>query len=403
MPVKGPLGRIGGFALIPLIGTVTPLLVIPAITSTQGAAGWASIAIGQSVGGGASVLVELGWALTGPQLIAKSTSVERAYLYRLAHLSKAAVFLSVGPLAAVLAYVLAPTEPLSAALTALAGAALGMSPIWFFIGTAEPLKILYSDTLQRIVLTAVSAVLLLNGLPLVVYAVLSLVSALMAPLLGLIWARSRGNRVEPVTVGAMGRSLRTQSLALAGRSFSAIYIALPVVIVSIVSPSSVAVFAAAERLQRMGLGVLQSIPNSMQGWIGSADSTVESKSRLKKALQINVALGLFSGIAFGLLAPLASRIIFTGEATVPFELSFICMLVILLTCVSRATGGLALVAFRGVHVIAYSAAAGGAVGLTLIALLGHLYGSAGAMAGEVAAELTVLLVQLVFLRRYWKR
>ena len=58
------------YAAFPMIGAVTPLLAIPAISQQFGAPGWASIAVGQSVGAAASVAVELGWGLTGPQAVA---------------------------------------------------------------------------------------------------------------------------------------------------------------------------------------------------------------------------------------------------------------------------------------------------------------------------------------------
>ncbi|AAT88561.1 hypothetical protein Lxx06010 [Leifsonia xyli subsp. xyli str. CTCB07] len=45
---------------------MSPLLALPAIAHTAGAEGWAAIAIGQSLGGAAGVLVELGWGSPAP-------------------------------------------------------------------------------------------------------------------------------------------------------------------------------------------------------------------------------------------------------------------------------------------------------------------------------------------------
>ena len=397
-----PFRRLGGFALIPLIGAITPLFVLPAITSMHGAEGWAAIAIGQSIGGGASVLVELGWALNGPQLVARLIASERTHAYVLSIVSKLLVYVVVGPLSAGVAFLLAPENQTSAALAAVATAALGLSPIWFFIGTGQPSRILYSDTLQRIALTAASAGLLLIGLPLITYPALALTSALIAPFVGYMFVRRVSVTSHSVTLREIGSTFRRQSTALLGRSISAIYISLPVAIVSIVSPNSVVVFAAAERLQRMGLGVLQSFPNSLQGWVGSASDSQDAKRRLRKTLKWNLILGVVAGIGFASLGPLASRIIFTGEATIPFELSALCGLVIFATCVSRATGGLALVAYGRIASITVSAAVGGIVGILAIAFLSLFWGSVGAVLGEVAAEFSVLAVQIFLLRRVWK-
>ena len=60
-PATAALGRLRGviaYAAFPLIGAVTPLLAIPAISQQFGAPGWASIAVGQSVGAAASVAVD---------------------------------------------------------------------------------------------------------------------------------------------------------------------------------------------------------------------------------------------------------------------------------------------------------------------------------------------------------
>ena len=55
------------FAVIPTIGIASPYLALPALTQAFGADGWASVAVGQSIGLAVSVPVELGWGLVGPQ------------------------------------------------------------------------------------------------------------------------------------------------------------------------------------------------------------------------------------------------------------------------------------------------------------------------------------------------
>ena len=63
----------------PALSAVTPLIAIPAITSTAGARGWEAYALGLSIGSAACVIIELGWPLTGPQRVAAEPRVA-AYL-----------------------------------------------------------------------------------------------------------------------------------------------------------------------------------------------------------------------------------------------------------------------------------------------------------------------------------
>jgi hypothetical protein len=70
---------------------------------------------------------------------------------------------------------------------------------------------------------------------------------------------------------------------------------------------------------------------------------------------------------------------------------------------SRATGGLALVALQRVDAIALSATVGAIVGVPAILLGAWGLGALGAVLGEIAAESSVLVVQLHALRRAWPR
>ena len=48
------------FLLIPIVGSLIPLLILPVISKEFGRDGWAAIAIGQSIGAAGAVLMELG-------------------------------------------------------------------------------------------------------------------------------------------------------------------------------------------------------------------------------------------------------------------------------------------------------------------------------------------------------
>lgn len=393
------LRKFTAFASIPMIGAATPLLAIPAITLMFGSRGWASVAVGLSLGAGLAVLVELGWALTGPQLAARTILGDRPHLFLLALVTRLVVFVACLP---VLLFVpLIPGAPYTGAavIATLSASAVGLSPNWYFLGTGQPSRILLVDSLPRVFAVVTSSILLLLGAPLWLSPASSLVVSLCAPVLA--WRSIRRIEHEPVRIRSneIWPTIRAQGKALSGRAISALYIALPTVLVAIVAPGAVAQFSAAERLMRMTLAVLQSVPNSLQGWLGATSSPHGRRERIVGAILLNLALGVAAGTTYAFLAPWVSHVIFTGSVKVTQLLAITGGLLILVVCTSRATGGLGLVNLDRVGWIAISSIAGAAAGLTLILTLGSIYKAEGALFGELAAECVVLTVQLFVLHR----
>jgi O-antigen/teichoic acid export membrane protein len=394
--------RLAGFVAVPLISAIAPLVVIPAITAQLGGAAWASVAVAQSVGSAGGVLVELGWGLNGPQRVAKAAPKSRSRIYALSVGTKALVAIpTLIPVLAITAFV-APSDVPSSLVLAIAFMLSAFSPAWYLIGEGLPARILLIDAVPRLAAASMAALLIgFFGATLAIYAGLMLIAAAIPPWLG--WRFSRA-RVSVIT--GLGRRrlfwlVRAQGYALGGRAASALYIALPVALVGLSSPSSLVLFSAAERLMRLSLALLQSVPNSLQAWVGSvaASDPASRKRRVRRAIAGNVVVGLIAGAGFAALAPWVSTWLFSGEANLGHELSILAGIVILITCSSRATGGLGLVAQGNIRAVAFSAACGAIVGIPGILILSHLLGAAGGFLGEVLAESTVIFIQIVALWR----
>ena len=197
---------------------------------------------------------------------------------------------------------------------------------------------------------------------------------------------------------SMISTIRQQLVALTGRAASSVYLSLPTAILAAISPTSVAAFSAADRLQRMTLSALASVPNSMQGWVGSSERGAVRAGRIRLAILGNAGLGLVSGLTFAFLAPFAAELVFAGEISVSYSLSAACGLIIFFTCTSRATGGLGLIGVGRVGWLTISALVGAIVGISLILWLGAVYGAIGALVAMAIAECAVLAVQLVAIR-----
>ncbi len=397
-PGRGGASRLIGFATIPLISALSPLIVIPALTGSFGARTWASVALAQSIGSAAAVVIELGWGLNGPQRVAKAGQGARARLYALALVTKLVVAVPLALPVVGIALWLAPEEPGAAALVALAMSLSTLSPAWFFIGTGKPRHILLLDALPRLAANVAAAAAIHYGnAPLISYPVLLLVGTLVPPLLGWWLVGARVATVRDYGTRRIVRVIGVQSVALQGRLASAAYITLPVIIVGAVAPSALVLFSAAERLQRLTLALLAAVPNALQAWIGKPGTVSERRRRVNQAVAGNVALGVLAGATFTVLGRVGSEILFAGQITLPLHITALCGGVIAVTCVSRATGGLGLVASRKLSALRNSAFTGACVGPLLVWILSVKLGAPGGLLAELVTELIVLGVQIVAL------
>lgn len=390
-----------GFAAIPIVNALSPLLLFRAVSGALGSSGWAGFAVGQSVGLAFSVFVELGWGLNGPQQVALASPHSRDDLLRSAWVSKVAVFVAVAPIACIAAFFVSPGTGFGSAGVALGYAASGLSQSWYFIGLRRPWASLLTDGLVRVLgtLLAVYIVLatsslLLSGLCLALSGLISQLSAHLLAGVALWKGRLR--------VGEAVSTVRGQLPSVLSRGVSSLYTALPVTLVSLVAPGSVAAFSAVERLMRMGLTGLQFVPSFLQARfaVAFASAPQHAKGRTAwRAVGWNAILGLCSALAFGVFGPFASRMLFAGSVN-PSPLAFwIAGAVIMVTCVSRATGGLVLVAMDHIGSIAKSASIGAVVGVAAIPALAYSFGVVGGFAGELSAELGVLFFQVIVCAR----
>lgn len=96
-----------------------------------------------------------------------------------------------------------------------------------------------------------------------------------------------------------------------------------------------------------------------------------------KSIWLNAALGVCAGAAFTVATPWASSVLFTGTVQVDWSLAALGGLVLVLVCVSRATGPLALVRYGRIRTITLSAAAAAIVGVPAICILAVVAGAGG--------------------------
>lgn len=379
------------FLIIPGISAVAPLLIYPAVTTQFGKSGFAALAIGQSVGIAVGVICELGWNVVGPQKVVRLSSNERSEYIRSSLATKLLSVLLGAPIAAALAYIAALEHDGAAAIIAVGMSFSAFSSNWFLTGLNRPGYIMLSDSLPRVVLTIVSAGLIFSGAPLHIAAL----PGLATPLISVFIVR-RITRSEIFPVRRHFRSgpqvVRGHLSLTFGRAVSVTYTSFLTTLVGFALPSAVVLYAATDRILRMGLNVLSGVPSRMQSWVGAASGR-DLRKRSQLVVFANAALGLIAGFVFLLVAPWVGDILFVGEISVTYQAAAIGGATAFMVCTSRGLG-LALVARGKANWIASANIAGAAVGVVAVFLLTPSLGAVGALLSALGAESAGVIVQL---------
>lgn len=388
--------KILAFAILPASSALVPLVAIPIITGEFGGQVWVSVAVGISIGSAGSVLVELGWGLNGSIRVARAASSARKNIFGLALVTKIIVLSLVAIPVVALCVVLGLDNIGVTVLVAIGYLSAGLSPAWYFIGCGSPVKILICEVAPRSILVLFSCVLMLTiDAPVEVYGVALVLSSVFSVMTAIF--------LEKITVGdVFGHSririvysIRQQRQALFARAASALYIALPVTLVGFVNPSSLLTFSAAERMLRMFLSVLQSVPNAFQSYVGSANGSGDLKSRIKGTVVLNFIIGVAGAVIFVSFGSTAAEFLFSGLVIIPTACLWLCAGIVICTCSSRAVGSLGLVAVRDVKSISISASLGAVIGVAGILAGGSVWGAIGALSAMLIAETVVLGYQLM--------
>ena len=386
------------FAAVPLLSAASPLLVFPAISRWHGTAGLASFAVGQAAGSIAAVVVELGWGLTGPVAAAAGAgrTVELQRLVSLSLATRGMMFVVAGPTSGAVAFMLAPSNITTAVLSAVAFAANGVSLSWFYIGLGRPGIVTVCDGLTRLAAAAVGVVLITLRYPLWTYPAVLLAAAIIGVVVAFYYTRTPISALRALALRSVFRGVVSHSATATGRLASTVYIFLPSLMLALVSPSAVSLYAVVDRLLRSASAVLVAVPNSMHSWLGSALPQKELlRSRLRTTIVLNTGVGVAAGAAFAAVGPPLARHMLTRTEVPSLNQSiYIASAILTVTCISRGTGSVALVHLGQTRWITLSAISGAVLCTPVLWFLASAHGSAGAFGAVLFAETIVLTVQV---------
>lgn len=388
--------RLIGFSALPLISSLTPLLLLPIVARLGGAEGWASVAIGQSVGAVGSVIIGYGSMIWGPPAIAAAHYDEQKATYIQVASFKALVSFLVLPLTTLLILLMCgPRYWLEAVGMGISMSLVGWSPAWYFIGQGKPGPIASFETVPKLIATGIAAVLLLITGVIWVYPLCLIVATAIG--LSLFHRRFFGRVLLPVspfnraTLLFFRARLQTALVEATGTA----YIAAPVPVISFGgSVSEVGSLASGDKIYRYGLFAVSALGNALQGWVLERDA-LRPYRRHCFAIVFHLLLGL-AGLTFlCLFGSWATEFLF-GDAVAAGEMMMICYgVAYFAVCASTPFVRNILVPAGRTKVVLLATLLGAFTGIPSMVFLKDLWGAAGVAAGLAASEALVLVVTVV--------
>lgn len=393
------LGRFGGFGSSLVLMSVVNLAVIPLVIAQAGATIWGGIAVAQSVAAFGAVVVAFGWGTTGPSEIAGMESGRRGQFYVNSIATRLWLLVFALPPVMLLVWFIAPGDSLSNAFAAIAILMPALGASWFFVGEKDPWRLLLLENVPRAVGTIVGAVLLISAGSLPLFTGFQAAGAAAAVILSWIDVTKRYRNFAPsFGIKAASRRLPAQAGGMVTASTAALYVNLPLVLVSLFAPGSTAVYAVADKLVKFALTAMSPVIQIAQGYVPSKDPA-DHRRRATIAAVTAGSLGLIGAVLYASLAPVGAKILSASEVSVTLSLS-VPLGIVLGSIVTSAIVGLAcLTSFGAIKRVAASTVVGALAGVPLLALGGHFAGVEGVAWAAAISELIVASYQIFFFVR----
>lgn len=396
--VRSAFSRLSGFSLAVLLPAAAGFAVIPILIRVGGQDGWSAIAVGQSAGTVAGLVVALGWGFNGPTLIARAHESEHSALALNSLVARSLFAPAAIGLACGVAALLRPNEMLVSALSCLGVALLGMGFTWMFIGSGNVRALLALDALPRVVASVVGVVVLVLSRDVLGFVLCQLAGAVLSVGASAIYVID--GRAPRESWGIRTALVQTRSQVSAGVTVltAAAYLSMPTLIIAALAPGSVFVYALADRLTRFTFMAIAPIYQWMQGWVPSAESRPQLFRRIRKATQISSIVAVVLALAIVVFGPTAAQVLGDETGLVTWHLTVPLAVSVAMSALSRCFGMVCLLALHRERDVAISAVLGAVCGVPLLLLLVPTGGAVGAAGAVMISESVVAVFQAYKLR-----
>jgi O-antigen/teichoic acid export membrane protein len=386
---------------------ITSLLLVPLLVRASGAAGWASLAIGQATGSVAAAIVAYGWGAVGPARVAAADASQRAQIYREAVRVQFTLFLPVTLATCVVATIAAGGNALLASLGAASIAAGGLSSAWFVVGSGQTWLLTVTDTVPRAVGNFLAAGIVMVTSNAAAAVVATVVAPLVSAVLGVWIVGRRSHAFGRAALESERRTIRSILVSerhAAAMSWSGtLYASAPLVLAGLLRIDGLPVFALIDKVSKQALVALSPIMNALQGWVPEGRGAEALWTRIRRALVTCVVFGVLTMAGFGFFGQWLMEILAGGKISVSLSAALATGALVSFSFAEFVVARGCLVALRQTALAATWLTAGTVVGLALLCLLGVTGGAIPAAWGLVAGQVLKVALILALLERARQR
>ncbi len=394
--------RIVAFAGVPFVSLIAPLIFLPVLARLAGTDVWVAIALGQSVGGMAAVVAGLGYSTLAPPEVALASEQDRRRILATSVHVRGPVWAVAALVAVVVAVLMAPdSSRLEAGLMACGMSLAALAPTWFWIGVGRAVPILWTEVLPRMAATLAATGILLLGGSAIWYPVLLTVAIVTGP--ALVYVRFAGEELKRPHRGELKEILRRHPPAVVAEVAGGAYNTLAVALVTAVTPlAQAAKFVSGDKAYRIGQYSVSALGNALQGWVVE-DREHGMARRLRLVIMLHGALGLGGLVAFGLLGPWVTVLLFGSEKSIGSLPAWGFGLAILGIAAGTAFGRIGLIVIGARKAFMMCVVVASAVGAGSLLMAGALWGVVGAAWALGITELLSGAAQATVFTVLWRR
>ncbi len=403
--IRTTLISVGAFGLAPVIVSMASIVAVPIMIRQLGFNIWLSVAVGQAAGELARSTIIWGWNSVGLAKVSTYSQRERLTYYFCSIFPRLLLFF---PVALIIlgSTFLVPLASLSAYLyMAFAGAVLGLSGSWMFVGAREPKNLLITDSVPRALAIAIGTIGLVLTASIHIYGIAVVAGNFLTILLPFVLFRGRA-KMEKISFSGLsvssaltelrqGWSAFVIGIVLAGR------LSLPLLVANSLVPASAPSIALADKFLRWGNTAMTPIMQYVQTGIPRIYGS--KKDKAVKGTRRVIFLSFGATVIATLITFFGAPFVSGNEIEIDFLLSCMVGLVLGLIFTSTVTGNSTLTIYGKTGTVAKGASLGMIAMVVIIIPLGVILGPYGIMLAYIVAELGIVFFQFRVLTSQMKR
>ncbi|KAB1663004.1 lipopolysaccharide biosynthesis protein [Pseudoclavibacter sp. CFCC 13611] len=394
---QGIVKRFLGFTTLPLISTLSSLVLLPIVSRMGGVDGWAAIGLGQAVGSFCGIVVSYGWNTVGGARIALAkTSVDRLSIYKESLLTRPLLLMLLAAVSsAILGFNLdyGVLEKLLCITMTVASMITGMSFAWFAVGEGKPSLILKFETIPTVLAMLASAVVIVLTGNLLWYPV----GIATGPLIGLLLFHrhilGRGIPSGPPALRDFRRAFVLNGQPALIELAGGLYTAAPVTAAAIAAGvSATAEMTSADKLYRFATMAVMVLGNTLQSWVLETNQRGNRLRRQWIGMSAHLLLGLVGFLGLVFLGPWLTRVAFGSEVAVSQPVLMAYGVVFLLISISTPLNRNVLIPAGKTSTVLVATALAAISSVPAMLIGGYLWGALGVALGFVVSEIAVFAV-----------